>query len=164
MVGHISCNNGQIFSVLNHFLSKIVSLPVKTQKQDSQLILWHNYGSSLFTAFIFYWFGSAYVVHLNVASNETLPLPVYVFLLLSMFCSVYCVFVVPTGTLRIPWLRFFRAFFSVVRQMLGHNSQKRGTACTLPKLIVLFCALFVCKRVLYYHRVSTHLQLTNISI
>jgi len=31
-------------------------------------------------------------------------------------------------------------------------------------LIVLFCVLFVCKRVLYYlHRVSTQLQVTNIS-
>jgi hypothetical protein len=30
-------------------------------------------------------------------------------------------------------------------------------------MIVLFCVLFVCKCVLYYrHRVSTHLQLTNI--
>jgi hypothetical protein len=38
-------------------------------------------------------------------------------------------------------------------------------ARTLPKLIVLFCVLFVCKCVLYYyHRVSTQLQLTNISV
>jgi len=31
---------------------------------------------------------------------------VYVFLLLCMFCSVHSVFIVPTGTLRLPWLRF----------------------------------------------------------
>jgi hypothetical protein len=28
-----------------------------------------------------------------------------------MPCSVYCVFIVPTGTLRLPWLRFFPCFF-----------------------------------------------------
>ena len=87
---------------------------------------------------------------------------VYVFLLLCTFCSVYSVLIVPTGTLRLPWLRFFRAVSSVVRQTPGYNSQRRGTARTIPKSIVLFCVLFVCKQVLYYcHRVSTQLQLTK---
>ena len=58
----------------------------------------------------------------------------YVFSLLCMFYSVYSVFIVPTGTLRLPWLTFSRAFSSVVRQMPGYNSQRRGTVRTLPKL------------------------------
>jgi hypothetical protein len=90
---------------------------------------------------------------------------VYVFLLSCMFCSVYSVFIVPTGTLRLPWLRFFCAFSSVLRQMPGYNSQRQGTARTLPKLIVLFWILFMCKCVLYFcHRVSTQLRLANIYI
>jgi len=38
---------------------------------------------------------------------------------------------------RLPWLRFFRAFSSVVRQIPGYNSQRQGTARTLPKFLCL---------------------------
>jgi hypothetical protein len=81
---------------------------------------------------------------------------IYVFLLLGL-----CILIV-----QLPWLRFFRAYSTVVRQI-----PRRGTARTLPKrlccsmycLFLSFCVLFVCKCVLYYcHRVSTQLQL-NIS-
>ena len=62
-------------------------------------------------------------------------------------------------------------FPQLLRQMLGYNSQRRGTARTLPNFcvlyvvcFVLFCVLFVCKCALYCcHRVLTQLQLTNIS-
>jgi hypothetical protein len=38
----------------------------------------------------------------------------------------------PTGTLRLPWLRFLSCFFSsVVRQMPGCNTHRRGTARSL---------------------------------
>jgi hypothetical protein len=70
----------------------------------------------------------------------------------------------------LPWLRVFRAFSSVVRQMSGYNSQRRSTARTSQisfKFFIdmyvplsVFCVLFVCKCVMYYcYRVSTQLQL-----
>jgi hypothetical protein len=78
----------------------------------------------------------------------------------------------------LPWLRFFRAFSSVARQMSGYNPQRRGTASTLPNFccsmyflccsmycffFVTYSVLFVCICVLNYcHRVATQLQL-NIS-
>jgi hypothetical protein len=81
---------------------------------------------------------------------------------------------------QLPWLRSFRAFSAVVRQMPGYNSPSRGTARTLQVSLccsqyfcvvlcvvcfVSFCVLFVCKCVLYYcHRVATQLQLTHICI
>jgi hypothetical protein len=93
---------------------------------------------------------------------------IYVFLLLGL-----CILIV-----RIPWLRFFRAFSSVVRQMPRNNSPILGTARTLPKFLccsqyfcvvlcivcfVSFWVLFVCKCVLYNcHRVATQLQLRNL--
>ena len=65
---------------------------------------------------------------------------VYVFLLLCMFCSVYSLFIAPPGILRLPWLRFFRAFSSVVGQMSGYNWQRRGTVRTL--LSELCCSVY----------------------
>ena len=44
----------------------------------------------------------------------------------------------------LPWLRFFRAFSSVVRQMPGQNPQRRGTARTLPSCCVALCIFFCC--------------------
>jgi hypothetical protein len=64
---------------------------------------------------------------------------IYVFLL-CMCCRVYPTFIVPIDILRLPWLRFFHAFSSVVRQMPGYNPQRQGTAH-----IVLNCVLFVCE-------------------
>ena len=46
----------------------------------------------------------------------------------------------------------------------GPHSSKLVVICVVLLLFVLFYVLFVCKGVLYYcHRVSTQLQLTNIS-
>jgi len=61
----------------------------------------------------------------------------------------------------LPWLMFFCAFSSAVRQMPRQNPQRRGTARTLPNFCVVLCivcfvslsVLFVCICVLYYcHR------------
>jgi hypothetical protein len=95
----------------------------------------------------------------------------YVYVLL-LTCMLYSVYSLATDILRLLWLRLFRAFSAVVRQMPGYNPKRRGTACTLPDFIsccsthcfVSSCVLFMCKCVLYYcHRVLNQLQLTNIS-
>jgi hypothetical protein len=52
----------------------------------------------------------------------------------------------PASTLQLSWLRFFRAFSSVVRQMPGQNPQSWGTARSLLKFLCcsmycLFCVV-----------------------
>ena len=46
---------------------------------------------------------------------------IYVFLFLCPCILIVClgIFIMPAGTLRLHWLKFFRDFFSVVRQMPG---------------------------------------------
>jgi len=83
--------------------------------------------------------------------------------LLCMFCFVYCFHRANWHTSAIL-TEIFLCFF-LVRQMPGYNLQRRGTARTLPKLIVLFCVLFMCKCLLHYCQwVSAQLQLTNTSV
>ena len=57
---------------------------------------------------------------------------IYVFLLLGL-----CILIV-----RLPWLKFFCAFSSVVRQMPGYNLPRWGMAHTLPKF--LCCSMYCC--------------------
>ena len=113
--------------------------------------------------------------NLSKEAKAIIIIIIYVILLLCLCILIIClcIFIVPAGTLRLPWLRVFRAFSSVVRQVPGYNPQRRGTAPHSSKIFVLFyilfaflsfCVLFVCICVLYYcHRVATQLQLTNIS-
>ena len=68
----------------------------------------------------------------------------------------------------LPWLRFFRSLPSVLRQIPGWNSQRRGTARTLPHelLFVLFgcylcCSMYCLCVNVYCHRVTTQMQLIN---
>jgi hypothetical protein len=72
-------------------------------------------------------------------------------LLLCIYILIVClcIFIVPDDALQLPWLRFFRAFSAVVRKMPGYNSQRRGTARTLPKIFGLFYVLFVLRRSVY---------------
>ena len=95
----------------------------------------------------------------------------YVFLLLCLSILIvmyvlFCIFCFH----RSDWhssstlMEVFPCLSSVVRKMPLYNSKRRGTAHTLPRLIVLFCVLFLGKCVLYYcNRLSTQLHLRNIS-
>jgi hypothetical protein len=63
---------------------------------------------------------------LNFVSYLFIFLWLCVLIVMYVLFSIYYVFIVPTGTLRLPWLRFFRASSSVVRQMPGYNFAKTG--------------------------------------
>ena len=121
--------------------------------------------------------------HIFHVSGLRVNTEIYVFLLLCLCILIVClcVFIVPAGTLRLPWLRFFPCFFLSCKANARVNPAKTGHGPHCSEIFVLFCVLFVlccsvycacvcvcvcvcvCKCVLYYcHRVASQLQLTNI--
>jgi hypothetical protein len=95
---------------------------------------------------------------------------VVLFVFCVLYCSLFLYCTVSACDVRAATLiEVFPCFFSVVRQIPGYNSQRRGTARTskIRQFFIVmyvpfsvFCVLFVCKCVLYYcHRVSTQFQL-----
>jgi hypothetical protein len=99
-------------------------------------------------SFIFFRFYFCINVYMVVFLFNTV---IYVFLLLCLCILIVWlyIFIVPAGTLRLPWLRFFRAFSSVVRQMPGYNSQRQGTTRTLPKFLCCSMYCLICCHSVY---------------
>jgi hypothetical protein len=54
------------------------------------------------------------------------------FLIVCMLCSVHSVFILPTGILRLPWLRFFRVFSSVARKCQGITRKDGSRPALFP--------------------------------
>jgi hypothetical protein len=84
--------------------------------------------------------------HIN-CSYIVYLLYVYVFMYLFyvyVLIVCLCIFTVPAGTLRLPWLRFFRAFSSVVRQMPEENPQRWDTVRLFLNFCVVLYVVFFC--------------------
>jgi hypothetical protein len=114
-------------------------------------------------SFIFFWFCVFISVYMFVFLFNTI---IYVFLLLCLFILIVClcIFIVPAGTLRLHWLRFFHVFSSVVKQMPRYNRRVGAR----PALFQIFlCCSVYCLCVNVYCTTATGCQpncsLTNIS-
>jgi hypothetical protein len=60
-----------------------------------------------------------------------------------VYCTVHCPCILLSACdVRAATLRFFRAFYSVVRQMPGYKSQRRGTARISQISYFFYC--YVC--------------------
>ena len=106
---------------------------------------WARYEKKCVLAF----FHILYVLYLiNVCMVEFLfNTEIYVFLLSCLFILIVClcIFIVPAGTLRPSWLRFFLAFSPNARV----KSAKMGHGPHSSQILVLFYVLFVLCRSVY---------------
>ena len=104
------------------------------------------------------WFSAGHTTQAN--SDKACKDRVRLVVLVDLFFS--------SATLTEVFPYFFLSFKANARVKLaktGHGPRSsKLVICVVPLLFVLFYVLFVCKCVLYYcHRVTTQLQLTNIS-
>ena len=76
---------------------------------------------------------------------------IYVFLLLYLCILIVClrIFIVPAGTLRLPWLRFFRPFFLSCKTNARVKLAKTGHGQHSYKNFVLFYVFFAFCRSVY---------------
>ena len=124
-----------VTDILRFIITKVSQHYKKTHRQYEVAAYMNFTIITFFHILRFYFFVNVYMVIFLFNSL------IYVFLLLCLCILIVClcVFVVPAGTLRLSWLRFFRAFSSVGRQISGYNPQRGGTARTLPNF--LYCSI-----------------------
>ena len=120
--------------------SEVLQCSDGTSNKVSNIIRRHvdNGKLLLICILLSYSLGSIFYQHIVVFPFYTV---IYVFLLLGL-----CILIV-----RLPSLRFFRAFSSVVRQIPGYNTPRRGTARTLPKLLCrsMYCLFYVVQCIVF---------------
>jgi len=118
----------------------------------SNIIRRHTDNTKLFFVCILLWSHSfiffRFYFFINVFLFNTV---IYVFLLICLCILIIYLFIciVPVVTLRLPWMRFSRAFSSVVRHVPGYNPTKTGQGPHSSKIFLLFCVFFVLCRSLY---------------
>jgi hypothetical protein len=76
----------------------------------------------------------------------------------SFKCIALCLFMM---YVLLPKLRFFHAFSSIVRQMPGYNSQRRGTART-SQISYFFIVMIVCLLWMFHSLYSVYCLCVNV--
>jgi hypothetical protein len=104
-----------------------------------------------------------WIFHLGISCTVFVLIFTVVVLNCFVMCVCVCVCVCIYGWVMWcvgVWAEVFRAFSSVVRQMPGYNSQRLGTASTLPNLLFVFFVCYSCCVFVNCNWVDTRWQCT----